>query len=167
MRILVARAAVQANRGHKRGVLIPDSAKHLAVAMSSVSKRPCTGVAVLKFSKEWLRKHCGAIQRRRWCHRLAKRLASASGSTSRQEIEKQEFQRWQRELATLVTEANLPVVEHMELVRFPKSMLLAALGSARASTVRKHVREWRKVTLLLVCVGSCVAAACVGVLLDY
>ena len=167
VRILVARASVQANRGHKRRTLVPDSAKHLAVAISSVAKRSCTGDAVQNFSVEWLRKRSGAIRRRRWCHRLAKRLALATGSTSRQEIEKQELQRWQSELATLVTEASLPVVEHMELVRFPESMLLAALGSARASTVRKHVREWRKVRLYCLSATGLVWPQHVGVLLDY
>ena len=143
---LVARASEQACRVHKRRALVPDSAKFLAVSLASGVKRLRTDV-VPEFSRAWLRKRSGPITVRRWRHRLDKRLASTSCTSSRQEMERQELQRWQIVLADLVKEAGLPVVEHMKLVRFPESMLLAALGSARAATVRKHVREWKKVKL--------------------
>eukprot|EP00439_Symbiodinium_sp_Y106_P086242 s679_g32.t1 len=98
---------------------------------------------------------------------LAKRLASASCASSRQEMEKQEFQRWQLELADLVKEAGLPVVEHMRLVRCPESMLLAALGSSRASTVHKHVREWRKVRIYWLASSGMAWPEHAGMVLDY
>ncbi|CAE7746198.1 unnamed protein product, partial [Symbiodinium necroappetens] len=82
-------------------------------------------------------------------------------------MERQELQRWQLVLADPVEEAGLPVVEHMKLVRFPESMLLAALGSARAATVGKHVREWKKVKLYCLATSGKAWPVHVGMLLDY
>ena len=60
------------------------------------------------------------------------------------EIERQELERWRQELASLVSEAKLPVVDHSCSARNPELALSLGLGSARASTIRKRVREWKK-----------------------
>ena len=163
---LVARASEQACRVHKRRALVPDSAQLLAVSLASGVKRLRTDV-VPEFARAWLRKRSGPITVRRWRHRLDRRLASTSCTSSRQEMERQELQHWQIVLADLVKEAGLPVVEHMKLVRFPESMLLAALGSARAATIRKHVREWKKVKLYCLATSGKAWPQHVGLLLDY
>ena len=87
----------------------------------------------------------GALRRQgRYKTRRARGLARASGEESRQVVEAKELERWRKEFVSLIVDAALPVVEPMALVRDRDAVLVGALGPARASTIRKHVREWRK-----------------------
>ena len=64
-------------------------------------------------------------------------------------------------------DAALPVVEPMALVRDRDAVLLGALGPARASTIRKHVREWRKARAFCLSVSGKPWPEHIGVVLDY
>ena len=110
----------------------------------------------------------GALRRQgRYKTRRAKGLARASGEESRQAVEAKELERWRKELASLIVDAALPVVEPMALVRDRDAVLVGALGPARASTIRKHVREWRKARAFCVSVSGKPWPEHIGVILDY
>eukprot|EP00435_Cladocopium_sp_Y103_P055470 s2501_g18.t1 len=93
----------------------------------------------------WLAQSGAKQQLGRFKSRRVRQLARVEGASGRADMEARELSRWRQELASLVVEANLPVLEPMLLVRNREVALMAALGNARAATIRKRVREWRKV----------------------
>ena len=67
----------------------------------------------------------------------------------------------------IIKAANLPLRELSALAKDPETVLGASVGSARASPIRKRVREWRRLR------DYCPAATLspwpsdVGVILEY
>ena len=126
---------------HRRRALALDSTKFMRVIQSSkrakASPEPCTQI--------WLAQSGAKHQQGKFRSRRVRQLARVEDASGRAEVEERELSRWRQELARLVVEANLPILEPMLLVRHRESALVAALGNARASTIRKRVREWRKV----------------------
>ena len=119
------------------------------------------------FTTAWLRK-AGAIKRRGvWPTRRSRRLATAQDGVSRKEIEQQELVRWRGELVATLREAELPVCAQASLASNPDTARSSALGSARASTIRKHVREFRKLRACCLATSRSVWPRHVGVLLGY
>ena len=96
--------------------------------------------------------------------RRSRRLAAAQDGVSRKEIEQQELVRWRGELVAFLREAELPVCAQASLASNPDTAISSALGSARASTIRKHVRELHAYRLAT---SRSVWPPYVGVLLDY
>ena len=66
-----------------------------------------------------------------------------TGSLAR--LQRRDSLHWRCELAELVSEAGLPIAVQAQLASAPEDIIIASLGSMRASTIRKKVREWRKV----------------------
>ena len=150
---------------HKRQALVPSEVKWLSIF--NEAKRQCVVASGVVQTVPGLAA-CGALRRQgRYKTRRARGLARASGEESRQAVEAQELMRWRKELASLIVDAALPVVEPMALVRDRDAVLLGALGPARASTIRKHVREWRKARAFCLSVSGKPWPEHIGVVLDY
>ena len=73
-----------------------------------------------------------------------KQLSRVEDGQSREAVDKQRLLHWRRELAELVSEAGLPIAAQAQLASAPEEIIVASLGAMRASTIRKKVREWRK-----------------------
>ena len=86
---------------------------------------------------------------------------------SRADLEATELKRWRASLAELVIEADLPVSHHAQLTSNPEAIIAASLGSMRATTIRKRVREWRKVRNFSLQLCGHAWPMHVGVVLDY
>ena len=86
---------------------------------------------------------------------------------SRADLEATELKRWRASLAELVIEADLPVSHHAQLTSNPEAIIAASLGSMRATTIRKRVREWRKVRNFSLQLCGHAWPTHVGVVLDY
>ena len=81
--------------------------------------------------------------------------------------EDQELIRWRGELVAILRDADLPVCSQASLASNPDTALSSALGSARASTIRKHVREFRKLRAHCLATSKSGWPRHVGVFLDY
>ena len=86
---------------------------------------------------------------------------------SRADLEATELKRWRASLAELVIEADLPVSHHAQLTSNPEAIIAASLCSMRATTIRKRVREWRKVRNFSLQLWGHAWPTHVGVFLDY
>ena len=96
-------------------------------------------------TSSWLRSKSGACRRSgKLLLRSSKQLSQAEEGQSR-EATKKRLLHWRCELAELVSEAGLPIAVQAQLASAPEDIIIASLGSMRASTIRKKVREWRKV----------------------
>lgn len=95
-------------------------------------------------TKTWLEKHSGAILRRRRRRSTDPEL----GGDEAQAVKNRERQQWEVEadkvIEVLEDNVDLPIVRGAEDSRDPKEFLKAAVGSYRASTLRKRPREWKK-----------------------
>ena len=161
---LLSKAHLSAAGRIKRRVLIDPAWQSLSVARlaESVARSPPVHTLV------WLRDMSGA-QLRRKCS--AARRGRADGlaleGESRAKREHSELLRWREELAQLIKEAGLPVVKQALLSSAPEAVIIAAVGCPRASTIRKRVREWRKIRAYSMSVCGSPWPDHVGVLLDF
>ena len=64
---------------------------------------------------------------------------------SRTELELLEKERWASALVSFIQEANLPLCKIAESTTSPAQVLVKAVGSRRAKTLRNRVRAWQKV----------------------
>ena len=161
---LQKRARLLCGRLHKRRALVP------VATQRSKAKAPCILRALPSesgFSLAWLASKSGAIRRRAWRTRADKRLAQVKDGAMRADIEREELQRWRSELASLVREAKLPAADFADLAQHPDAILEAAIGSVRASTIRKRVREWKKFRAYCQASSRSVWPSHVGIVLDY
>ena len=148
---------------HRRRALVPDSTKFMRVIQSSkrakASPEPCTQI--------WLAQSGAKHLQGKFKSRRVRQLARVEDASGRAEVEERELSRWRQELARLVVEADLPVLEPMLLVRHREAALVAALGNARTSTIRKRVQEWRKVRAYCLAVSGSAWPSHIGIILDY
>jgi hypothetical protein len=105
--------------------------------------------------------------RRRWPTRFKQRMSSAVAEEQRLELERTEQDRWARELASIVEEAQLPAAEEASLASAPEAVMAVLGGSRRPSTLRMRVRTWRKIRFWLLQVSGTPWPAHVGQMLDY
>ena len=111
----------------------------------------------------WLRSKSGACRRSSTLlFRSRKQLSRIEDGQSRESIDAQRLLHCRRELAELVSEAGLPIAAQAQLASAPEEIIVASLGSMRASTIRKKVREWRRVRIFSL--GACGAPGDGGVL---
>ena len=115
----------------------------------------------------WLKLQSGSCR-----HSAAGRQGSVANPSvcrqqSRADLEATELKRWRASLAELVIEADLPVSHHAQLTSNPEAIIAASLGSMRATTIRKRVREWRKVRNFSLQLCGHAWPTHVGVVLDY
>ena len=148
----------------RRRALTPPAQQALHVLM----KRRCCEQATREFSLEWLIAKSGAIQRRRvWSSRKSKMISDKTCGLLRRDIEQQEVQRWRQELVLLAREASLPICTQTALATNPAAAIEAAVGAARASTIRSRVREWRRIRAYCLATTERAWPKHVGVVLDY
>ena len=86
---------------------------------------------------------------------------------SRTAAEQADLRRWRASLAALITELGLPAAAQAALVDMPKGALEAGLGTVRAATIRKHVREFKKLSAYCKAVSDRAWPKDVGVVLSY
>ena len=116
----------------------------------------------------WLKLQSGACcQFRSWSARQRGQSECVQTQQSRADLEATELKRWRASLAELVIEADLPVSHHAQLTSNPEAIIAALLGSMRATTIRKRVREWRKVRNFSLQPCGHAWPTHVGVVLDY
>lgn len=116
----------------------------------------------------WLKLQSGACRQfRSWSARQRGQSECVQTQQSRADLEATELKRWRASLAELVIEADLPVSHHAQLTSNPEAIIAALLGSMRATTIRKRVREWRKVRNFSLQLCGHAWPTHVGVVLDY
>ena len=116
----------------------------------------------------WLKLQSGACRQfRSWSARQRGQSECVQTQQSRADLEATELKRWRASLAELVIEADLPVSHHAQLTSNPEAIIAASLGSMRATTIRKRVREWRKVRNFSLQLCGHAWPTHVGVVLDY
>ena len=159
--LLWQRAQGPAARACKRRALIDPAWQRVLHARCRVPSPPPQETTL-----SWLRRVSGACRRhpsRR--SRFTKKLANQD--VSRQSIEEQELRRWRSELADLLRESKAPIFLQTQQTAKPDEILMACIGNARASTIRKRVREWKK--LRAFALGACGQAwpTKIEIVLDY
>lgn len=83
----------------------------------------------------------GTAKRGRWPTRLSMKLHIASSDLALRELaEKQERDRWVKEIKDIVKSANLPVARRSN----DDSLMIRVAKGRRANTLRKHVKTWMK-----------------------
>ena len=83
----------------------------------------------------------GTARRARWPTRLSMKLHIASSDLALRELaEKQERDRWVKEIRDIVKSANLPVARRSS----DEALLIRVAKGRRANTLRKHVKTWAK-----------------------
>ena len=116
----------------------------------------------------WLKLQSGACRQfRSWSARQRGQSECVQTQQSRADLEATELKRWRASLAELVIEADLPVSHHAQLTSNPEAIIAASLGSMCATTIRKRVREWRKVRNFSLQLCGHAWPTHVGVVLDY
>ena len=121
--------------------------------------------AGLQDTISWLRKFSGARLRASF-GRLPKAGAPRMGQ-SRAAREAEVLRKARAELAELLVEAKLPITAQADQCREPEKVVAAAVGSVRASTIRKRMREWRKVRAFSLGVAGEPWPPHIGIVLDY
>ena len=87
-------------------------------------------------SLEWLSMHSGA-------HLRSRRGLAKGSANNRAEAERTSLERWQRKLATILIDSQAPaLVGSSDQNILQRAMRLA--GSARSSTLKKHVQMWHR-----------------------
>ena len=135
-------ARLRRNRISKRGAQMA-----LEVTAKAKAKKQREGGDLLEGeqpTKSWLEKHSGAVLRRRRRRSTDPELDVDEA----QAVKIRERQQWEVEadkvIEVLEDNVDLPIVRGAEDSRDPKEFLKAAVGSYRASTLRKRLREWKK-----------------------
>ena len=165
LQLLQARALLQARRLQKRCALILAERQSLVLRRKKPRAPPSVAPEP---TREWLQKKSGAVRSNKfWPTRRARSLAAATSGLTRCEIEQQELVRWRRELVVVLQSAKLPVCEQTRLATHPDAAIAAAIGAARASTIRSRVREWKRAGRYFHAVTAHPWPKHVGVLLDY
>ena len=106
------------------------------------SAPPLVASAEAQHTLSWLKRQSGACRQcRGWSARQRRESLHRPPLQSREALEAAELNRWRASLAELVIEAGLPVSHHAQLTSNPEAIIAASLGSMRAATIRKRVRE--------------------------
>ena len=94
----------------------------------------------------------GTAKRSRWPTRLSLKLHIASSDLAMRELaEKQERDRWVKELGDIIQDAGLPAAKRSS----GEALMLRVAKGRRANTLRKHVKTWRKVSRWMEAVFHC------------
>ena len=95
----------------------------------------------------------GSAKRARWPTRLSMKLHIASSDLALRELaEKQERDRWIRDIRDIVKSAKLPV----SLRSSQEAMLIRVAKGRRPNTLRKHVKTWAKAARWLNATFNCI-----------
>ena len=133
---------------------------------SQISKKlPRLEGAGLQDTISWLRKLSGA--RLRTSFRTAPKARAQRLGQSRAAREAEVLRKARAELAELLVEAKPPISAQADQCREPEKVVAAAVGGVRASTIRKRMREWRKVRAFSLGVAGVPWPPHIGLVLDY
>ena len=134
----------------------------------SSAAAPSIASAEAQQTLSWRKLQSGACrQYRSWSARQSGQSGCLQTQQSRADQEAAELKQWRANLAELVIEADLPVAQHAQRTSNPDAIIAASLGSMRATTIRKRVREWRKVRNFSLQLCGHAWPVHVGVVLDY
>ncbi|CAE7250261.1 HET-E1 [Symbiodinium sp. CCMP2592] len=137
----------------------------LAQTSSSISAGP---QQQLEVSTGWLQTRAGAKRSlTAWPCRLAKKLALAKHDRARADAEATELRRWRQALAKELKRAGMPVCSMASYALDSQAVLEASAGTLRASTLRRHVREWSKFSAWFFAVEGTVFPTHLGILMNY
>ncbi|CAE7733651.1 HET-E1 [Symbiodinium sp. CCMP2592] len=137
----------------------------LAQTSSSISAGP---QQQLEVSTGWLQTRAGAKRSlTAWPCRLAKKLALAKHDRARADAEAAELRRWRQALAKELKRAGMPVCSMASYALDSQAVLEASAGTLRASTLRRHVREWSKFSAWFFAVEGTVFPTHLGILMNY
>ncbi|CAE7307810.1 HET-E1 [Symbiodinium sp. CCMP2592] len=137
----------------------------LAQTSSSFSAGP---QQQLEVSTGWLQTRAGAKRSlTAWPCRLAKKLALAKHDRARADAEATELRRWRQALAKELKRAGMPVCSMASYALDSQAVLEASAGTLRASTLRRHVREWSKFSAWFFAVEGTVFPTHLGILMNY
>ena len=162
---LQSRAMPRAQRQNKRRRRTDPAWQKVARA-KKISAGAVDSAAALD-TVSWLFKHSGALcQRSTWSMR-AKKLADSKLGLTRATIEKAELQRWREQLVEILLESKTPLAQQARLASNPLATIAASSSSMRASTLRKRIREWRKLRAFSMGLDGSPWPRHVGVVLDY
>ena len=94
----------------------------------------------------------GTAKRNRWPTRLSLKLHIASSDLAMRELaEKQERDRWVKEIQDIIKDAGLPIAKRSS----GDALVLRVAKGRRANTLRKHVKTWGKVSRWMEAVFHC------------
>ncbi|CAE7839369.1 HET-E1 [Symbiodinium sp. CCMP2592] len=137
----------------------------LAQTSSSISAGP---QQQLEVGTGWLQTRAGAKRSlTAWPCRLAKKLALAKHDRARADAEAAELRRWRQALAKELKRACMPVCSMASYALDCQAVLEASAGTLRASTLRRHVREWSKFSAWFFAVEGTVFPSHLGLLMNY
>lgn len=157
LRLLQHQAGEQAARIRKRKNLI--FPEEFALAAKQLRLAP---VAATEPAHTWLLQRSGTFRLP-----VPKAQKRSRLFLSRAAQEQAELVKWRSATGALLRELGLPITSQTALADDPEVALTAALGATRASSLRKHVREFNK--LMTYCKASTDSAwpKHVGVVLNY
>ena len=162
---LWTRALPRTQRICQRRGRVDPALQSLKVASAAA---PSIASAEAQQTLSWLKLQSGACrQYRSWSARQRGQSGCLQTQQSRADQEAAELKQWRANLAELVIEADLPVAQHAQRTSNPDAIIAASLGSMRATTICKRVREWRKVRNFSLQLCGHVWPVHVGVVLDY
>ena len=137
------------------------------LAQASASSLPGP-LPQLETSSAWLQSRAGAKRSLLvWPCRLAKKVALAKHDRARADAEASELERWRRALVRELKKASMPICASASYALDSQAVLEASAGTVRASTLRRHVREWCKFSSWVFAVEGSNFPSHLGLLLNY
>lgn len=153
--LIQQRAALMAERVQKRRALLYPEQRFAMAKLPRVEEQAAPNY-------RWLLQASGAV---RTLPRLRCRVDKALLSRAAQE--QRELEKWRSSMCNFLREVNMPVASQATLADNPDIALSGALGSARVSSLRKHVRECQKLKTYSLATTDSAWPRHVGVVLNY
>ena len=162
---ILEKVCAEASQGADRVLKARAVQGQLAQASSSSSFGP---QPQLETSSAWLQSRAGAKRSLLvWPCRLAKKVALAKHDRARADAESSELERWRKALVRELKKASMPICASASYALDSQAVLEASAGTVRASTLRRHVREWCKFSAWIFAVEGSNFPSHLGLLLNY
>ena len=162
---ILEKVCAEASQGADRVLKARAVQGQLAQASSSSSLGP---QPQLETSSTWLQSRAGAKRSLLvWPCRLAKKVALAKHDRARADAEASELERWRKALVRELKKASMPICASASYALDSQAVLEASAGTVRASTLRRHVREWSKFSAWVFAVEGSNFPSHLGLLLNY
>ena len=137
---------------------------HPSLQYLSLLKRPRAELVAPVESLQWLLRHSGAQRAVRAIGRP--RLRGAIEGRSRADLEDSQLARWRGKVASILLEASVPALLAVDADDAGK-LAVRLCGTARASTLKKHVQMWFRYTKWLAAAYNVIWPSQVAMVLDF
>ena len=137
---------------------------HPSLQYLSLLKRPRAELVAPVESLQWLLRHSGAQRTVRAIGRP--RLRGAIEGRSRADLEDSQLARWRGKVASILLEASVPALLAVDAADAGK-LAVRLCGTARASTLKKHVQMWFRYTKWLAAAYNVIWPSQVAMVLDF